>query len=142
VAWHQFKKIEIGSAVSAISSQLPADKDALANLSPRMRMAVLYYEARRLNYLVLGTGNKSEISVGYFTKYGDGGCDMLPIGGLFKTEVWELARFLKIPSELIEKAPSAGLWEGQTDEGEIGMSYEKFRCDTRTLRNIRFRLWI
>jgi len=104
---------------------LPSGKDiALANIKPRLRMLTLYYFANNLNYLVLGAGNKSEILIGYFTKYGDGGCDILPLGGLLKSEVRELAKELKIPEEIIKKPPSAGLWEGQTDEGEIGLSYE------------------
>ncbi len=102
----------------------PADKISLANLKPRLRMATLYYFANSLNYLVAGTGNKSEISVGYFTKYGDGGVDILPLGGLLKTEVRELAKEVDIPQQIIDRAPSAGLWEGQTDEGELALSYE------------------
>lgn len=98
---------------------------AEANLKPRLRMLSLYYLANRLGYLVVGTSNRSELSVGYFTKYGDGGVDILPLGGLVKHEVWELARHLDIPSEIIEKPPSAGLWEGQTDEGEMGITYDE-----------------
>jgi NAD+ synthase len=98
---------------------------AEANLKPRLRMLSLYYLANRLGYLVVGTGNRSEISVGYFTKYGDGGVDILPLGSLVKNEVWELARHLDIPNEIVEKPPSAGLWEGQTDEGEMGVTYDE-----------------
>lgn len=97
---------------------------ALANLKPRLRMLALYYHANMTNYLVAGTGNKSEAMMGYFTKYGDGGVDILPIGGLLKAEVIEMAKVLGIPEEIIVKPPSAGLWEGQTDEGEMGISYE------------------
>ncbi len=101
------------------------DRDiATANLKPRLRMLVLYYFANKLNYLVVGTGNKSELMVGYFTKYGDGGVDLLPLGDLLKTEVRALAEVLDIPKAIIEMPPSAGLWVGQTDEAEIGMSYE------------------
>lgn len=96
---------------------------AQANLKSRLRMLTLYYFANKLNYLVAGTGNKSEIMVGYFTKYGDGSADFLPLGGLLKTQVIELAKELGIPSKIIEKIPTAGLWEGQTDEGELGISY-------------------
>lgn len=100
------------------------DKDlAVANLKPRLRMICLYYFANKRNYLVVGTGNKSERSIGYFTKYGDGAVDILPLGDVLKTEIRELAEELGIPEEIIEKAPSAGLWAGQTDEDEIGMSY-------------------
>lgn len=97
---------------------------ANANIKPRLRMITLYHFANRLNYLVVGTGNKSELTVGYFTKYGDGGVDLLPIGGLVKGQVRELARHLGIPERIIIKPPSAGLWPGQTDEQEMGLTYE------------------
>jgi NAD+ synthase len=96
---------------------------AQANLKPRLRMTTLYYVANRLNYLVAGTGNRSEIAIGYYTKYGDGGVDLLPLGSLVKSEVRALARELGVPARVIEKAPSAGLWLGQTDEGEMGFTY-------------------
>jgi len=95
----------------------------LANLKPRLRMATLYYLANTLNYLVAGTGNRSELAIGYFTKYGDGGCDLLPIGHLVKREVRDLARDLKVPQAIIDRTPSAGLWLGQTDEEEMGFTY-------------------
>ena len=98
---------------------------AAANLKPRLRMICLYYFANKLNYLVVGTGNKSELSIGYFTKFGDGAADILPLGDLLKLEVRELAAELDIPGEIIAKAPSAGLWEGQTDENEIGIRYDE-----------------
>ena len=94
-----------------------------ANVKPRLRMTTLYYVANSLNYLVAGTGNRSELEIGYFTKYGDGGVDLLPIGRLLKSEVRELARELEVPEPVIAKAPSAGLWLGQTDEHEMGFSY-------------------
>jgi len=97
---------------------------ARGNLKPRLRMCTLYYFANKLNYLVCGTGNKSELLVGYFTKYGDGGVDILPIADLFKRQVRQLARELKIPQEVIVKPPTAGLWNGQTDEGEMGITYD------------------
>jgi len=97
---------------------------ALANAKPRLRMATLYYLANRYNALVVGTGNKTELSIGYFTKYGDGGVDLLPLGDLDKTAVRGLARALGVPEPVITKAPSAGLWEGQTDEAELGVTYE------------------
>ncbi len=96
----------------------------VANLKPRLRMICLYYFANKLNYLVVGTGNKSELSVGYFTKYGDGAADILPLGDLLKTEERKLAEELDISEAIIDKVPSAGLWEGQTDESELGMSYD------------------
>jgi NAD+ synthase len=101
------------------------DKLAQANVKPRLRMITLYYLATQLNYLVVGTGNRSEIAIGYYTKYGDGGVDLLPIGNLVKRQVKELAEYLEIPREIIDKPPSAGLWEGQTDEGEMGLKYEE-----------------
>lgn len=105
--------------VTDIKQQLPE-----ANIKPRLRMASLYFIANSLNYLVAGTGNRSEITLGYFTKYGDGGCDVLPIGALLKSEVRSLARSLGIPAKIIDKAPSAGLWIGQTDEAEMGFTYD------------------
>jgi NAD+ synthase len=95
----------------------------LANLKPRLRMTTLYFLANSLDYLVAGTGNRSELSVGYFTKHGDGGSDLLPIGHLVKSEVRALARELKVPAAIIERTPSAGLWIGQRDEEEMGFTY-------------------
>jgi len=95
----------------------------LANIKPRLRMSTLYFFANTLNYLVAGTGNRSELSIGYFSKYGDGGCDLLPIGQLAKSEVRAMARELNIPPAIIERTPSAGLWLGQTDEEEMGFTY-------------------
>ncbi|MFH1452762.1 MAG: NAD(+) synthase [Armatimonadota bacterium] len=108
------------------ASKLP--KLLLANLKPRIRMIMLYFYANKFNYLVAGTGNRSELTVGYFTKYGDGGVDILPLGNLLKREVRKLAEDLNIPDEIIEKPPSAGLWENQTDEKEIGITYEELDC--------------
>ncbi len=101
----------------------PAGNLARNNLKPRLRMLVLYYFANKLNYLVCGTGNKSEIATGYFTKHGDGATDILPIGDLLKKDVRKLAQELKIPQPIITKAPTAGLWPGQTDEREMGILY-------------------
>ena len=95
------------------------------NIKPRLRMVTLYYFANRLNYLVVGSSNKSELSVGYFTKHGDGGSDLIPLGNLVKSQVCDLARYLDIPGEIIDKPPSAGLWQGQTDEGELGLTYNE-----------------
>ncbi|MBS7288019.1 MAG: NAD+ synthase [Candidatus Freyarchaeota archaeon] len=102
----------------------PGNILASGNLKPRLRMATLYYYANVMNRLVVGTGNKSEIMIGYFTKHGDSGVDMLPIGDLYKTQVRWLAEELGLPSRIIWKPPTAGLWPGQTDEGEIGVKYE------------------
>lgn len=101
----------------------PAAGLPLANVKPRLRMTSLYFVANSLNYLVAGTGNRSELAIGYFTKYGDGGVDLLPIGRLLKSQVCALARELGVPARIIDKAPSAGLWPGQTDEAEMGFSY-------------------
>jgi NAD+ synthase len=95
----------------------------LANVKPRLRMTTLYFLANSLDYLVAGTGNRSELSIGYFTKHGDGGADLLPIGQLVKSEVRALARELNVPSAIIERTPSAGLWTGQSDEEEMGFTY-------------------
>ena len=126
------KKVVLDPVFEALLWVLPDSKEKLAtsqlaeaNLKARLRMVTLYYFANKLNYLVAGSGNKSELAVGYFTKYGDGGVDILPLGGLLKREVRELASFLGIPEEIIDKAPSAGLWVGQTDEAELGLSYEE-----------------
>lgn len=98
---------------------------ATSNLKPRLRMISLYYQANRLDYFVVGTGNKSELTVGYFTKHGDGGVDILPIAHLVKEQVRALAEHLGVPREVIDKPPSAGLWGGQTDEAEMGITYEQ-----------------
>ena len=104
---------------------------AHANIKPRLRMTTLYFVANRLNYLVAGTGNRSEIAIGYFTKYGDGGVDVLPLGNLVKSEVAALARELGVPASIIDKPPSAGLWLGQTDEGEMGFTYGELEAYLR-----------
>jgi NAD+ synthase len=119
------KTIDLTDSFDKILAVLPAAGSlAKINLKPRLRMLVLYYFANTLNYLVCGTGNKAEISVGYFTKYGDGAVDLLPIGDLLKRQVRQLARELGIPEAIIVKPPSAGLHPGQTDEGEMGISYD------------------
>lgn len=98
---------------------------ANANLRARIRMVILYYYANLRRLLVCGTGDKSEIMLGYFTKYGDGGVDILPIGDLYKTQVRELARRLKLPARIVEKPSSPRLLPGQTAEGEIGATYDE-----------------
>jgi len=118
------KIIDLTRSYDALIKILPkANRLAVANLKPRLRMLVLYYLANKLNYLVCGTGNKSEIKVGYFTKHGDGATDILPLGDLLKQQVKQLAKDLNIPQRIIDKPPTAGLWPGQTDEGEMGLSY-------------------
>jgi len=116
--------IDLSRTYNDLMRILPAaGKLAQSNLKPRLRMLALYYYANKLNYLVCGTGNKSELMVGYFTKHGDGATDILPIGDLLKKEVRALAIELGIPLKVILKAPTAGLWAGQTDEGEMGITY-------------------
>jgi len=118
--------IDLTAVYNNLMKMLPGgDRVAHGNIKARLRMVALYYHANLHNYLVCGTGNKTEISLGYFTKFGDGACDILPIGDLYKGEVRELARELNIPENIIKKIPSAGLWSGQTDEHEIGFSYEE-----------------
>lgn len=98
---------------------------AHANIRPRVRMTYLYQYAQLNNLLVIGTGNLSEATVGYFTKWGDGAYDLNPLANLTKREVYVLARYLQVPSCIIDKKPSAELWEGQSDEEELGITYEK-----------------
>ncbi|MFZ5351429.1 MAG: NAD(+) synthase [Bacillota bacterium] len=123
------KTIVLDEAFDAMNRLLGTSKNdpklAIANIKSRLRMITLYYNASVKNYLVAGTGNKSELTIGYFTKYGDGGVDLLPLASFVKREVKELARYLKIPEIVITKPPTAGLWENQTDEGEMGMTYEE-----------------
>ena len=122
----EFKIIEINEILDVLKRKLgEGNKIAEANLKPRIRMTINYYFANNMNRLVAGTGNKSELMIGYFTKYGDGGVDFLPIGDLYKTEVFKLAEYIGVPERIIKKKPTAGLWVNQTDEDEIGMSYEE-----------------
>lgn len=124
------EEVELDGVFQDLLSRLkeaePGDeKLAEANIKPRLRMTALYYIAARRDALVVGTGNWSELTTGYFTKYGDSGVDIAPLGRLAKTEVRELGRYLDVPDKILGRKPSAGLWEGQTDESELGLSYEK-----------------
>ncbi|MBQ9026122.1 MAG: NAD+ synthase [Methanobrevibacter sp.] len=121
-----YKEIAIDSILNEFLSvtQLEENKLAIGNLKARIRMSIIYFYANSKNYLVSGTGNRSEILIGYFTKHGDGACDIEPIGDLYKTDVYQLAKYLEVPQEIIDKPPRAGLWNNQTDEDEIGMTYE------------------
>ena len=105
----------------------------MGNLMARTRMTVLYYAANRDSSLVCGTSNRTEFLLGYCTKHGDNAADIQPIIHLLKTEVWALARFLGVPETIVNRAPSAGLWHGQTDEGELGLSYTDI---DRAIRNL------
>lgn len=122
----EYKEVGIDTILNEYLSvtQLDSDNLAIGNLKARIRMSIIYYFANHKNYLVCGTGNKSEILIGYFTKHGDGACDIEPIGDLYKTDVYKLSEFLNIPKDIISKPPRAGLWDNQTDEEEIGMSYD------------------
>ncbi|MBN1976559.1 MAG: NAD+ synthase [Anaerolineae bacterium] len=119
--------VDLTGAHDALMAALPASEHRLAavNVRPRLRMGTLYYLAQSRNYLVLGSGNKTELAVGYFTKWGDSGVDLLPLGDLSKTQVWELAREMGVPREVVERPPTAGLWPGQTDEEEMGIAYRE-----------------
>lgn len=109
--------------VKALSPLTSLEGPAGMNINPRLRMTTLYALAQSKGCLVAGTGNRSERYMGYFTKWGDGAFDFNPISDLTATEIFEFLRFLKAPREIIEKAPSAGLFEGQTDEKEMGVTY-------------------
>lgn len=113
----------LAGADAALGKRPPAR--IRGNLKARSRMMMLYAVAQQRGMLVCGTGNKSEILTGYFTKNGDGGVDLQPIGDLYKTQVRELALHIKIPRPIIAKPPSAGLYAGQTDEGEMGLTYKE-----------------
>ncbi|KKU17919.1 MAG: NH(3)-dependent NAD(+) synthetase [Candidatus Pacebacteria bacterium GW2011_GWA1_46_10] len=131
-AWNEIPKqnwreINIGSTVDQFQATLlidAADKIRLGNVMARVRMIAVFDLAKKMAALVCGTENKSEHYLGYFTRYGDGASDVEPLVGLYKTQVRELARKLKIPEKFITQVPSAGLWTGQTDEKELGFTYE------------------
>ncbi|HEX5166214.1 MAG TPA: NAD+ synthase [Thermomicrobiales bacterium] len=118
------RTIDLSGAYDALVQILPPGSDlANANIKPRLRMITLYHLANTMGRMVIGTGNRSELMAGYYTKYGDGGTDLLPIAGLYKWQVRELARAIGVPQAIVDKPPSAGLWVGQTDEQEMGISY-------------------
>lgn len=119
----QTEKISIGSLVDTYFKDKNASKLRIGNFSARMRMSVLYDISARENALVLGTSNKTEILLGYGTIFGDTACAINPIGELYKTEIFEFAAYLGVPESILTKAPSADLWEGQSDEDEFGFTY-------------------
>jgi len=136
------KEIDISKILDRYSDVLTtaeAPPVVCGNLKARVRMTILYWHANLLGRLVLGTGNKTEIMLGYSTKFGDAAADILPIAGLYKDEVREVARSLGVPRRIIEKAPTAGLWPGQTDEGELGISYDDADAILRGLEEGRSR---
>ncbi len=111
--------------VKQIESVTTATDTAKSNIAPRLRMTTLYTIAQSRNAMVAGTGNKCELYMGYFTKWGDGGCDINPIADLTVSEIYEFLTYLNAPENIIKKAPSAGLFEGQTDEQEMGVTYKQ-----------------
>lgn len=124
--------VELGKTMirdlpSGFHQEKPADdlrsRVPLANIKPRVRMTLLYFVANSLNYLVAGTGNRSEIAIGYYTKFGDGGVDLLPLANLVKSQVRAIGRDIGVPADIVDRTPSAGLWLGQTDESEMGFTY-------------------
>jgi NAD+ synthase len=121
------ERVDVTSIVEAVEHACAAHPIAEGmgrwNVRPRARMMVLYAHAAAMGRLVLGTGNKSELLTGYFTKWGDGAADVYPLGDVYKTQVWALARDLGLPADVVEKPPSAGLFRGQTDEAELGIRY-------------------
>jgi NAD+ synthase len=120
----EFYEIDITPQVDAYYSRFPdADPLRKGNKMARERMSVLYDFAHWKGALVVGTSNKSELLIGYSTRWGDSAHDLNPLGDLYKTQVWQMARFVGVPERIVEKKPSADLWPGQTDEGEIGLSY-------------------
>ena len=125
--------INIDPIIERYAQALPADDRARGNLAARIRMTILYYHAALKGYLVAGTSDKSERMIGYFTKFGDGAADILPIADLYKTEVRALASFLKIPKEIIEKKSSPRLWKDHLAEQEIGLSYDRMDLILRLL---------
>lgn len=120
--------INLTGAVDALAENDPdilKNKVRFGNIMARMRMICLYDQSNEFKALVLGTGNKTEILLGYSTLYGDSASAINPLGDLYKTQVWQLAELLKCPKEIIKKKPSADLWKGQTDEGELGFTYKE-----------------
>jgi len=118
--------IDLSQSFDLLMSILPSGSHlATANLKPRLRMLTLYHVANTRNLMVVGTGNRTELMVGYFTKYGDGGVDLLPLGALYKRDVRTVAAEIGVPDVIIARPPSAGLWAGQTDEDELGITYDE-----------------
>ncbi|HIH72853.1 MAG TPA: NAD+ synthase, partial [Thermococcaceae archaeon] len=122
----EHKLINIKEIVDQFEKSIGFELDRVSkgNLMSRTRMVILYAYANSKNYLVLGTSNKSEFLTGYFTKWGDAASDYAPLINLYKTEVWEIAKRIGVPERIITKKPSAGLWEGQSDEDDLGISYK------------------
>ena len=130
----EYDLIEIDPLVEAFCAANPnvtigeeftgSEQVAVGNLRARIRAVLNYFAANRRGGVVLGTGNRTEAAVGYFTKYGDGAVDCHPIANLYKQQVRQLARHVGVPGDMADKPSTAGLWEAQTDEGELGMTYD------------------
>jgi NAD+ synthase len=125
LSYHCFDIKPAVDALSIYSRSSTTEKEdlSIANIRPRVRMTYLYHRAQKMGRLVIGTSNLAERTLGYFTKWGDGACDINPIGMLTKQEVYTLAEYLEVPENIIRKKPSAELWEGQTDEEHLGLTY-------------------
>jgi NAD+ synthase len=131
----KYKVIELKETRKDLAKSLPKDKLALGNMLVRLRMILLYYFAAVYHGLVIGTGDKSEIMLGYYTKFGDGAVDLLPIADIYKTQVRSLARYLSISEKIINKESSARLWKGHTAEKELGLSYTEIDKILHKLEN-------
>jgi len=138
-AWGvRYSAINIQPAVDAFSGMLLTGKETpleRGNIVARCRMVVLYDRAKKEGYLVFGTTNRSELLMGYMTKFGDGAEDVMPMHGIFKTQVWQLAKLIGVPQEIIDKVPTAGLWEGQNDEKEMGITYRGLDIALNAMEN-------
>lgn len=124
----EYKIVDIQPAVDSFTYVLQSGDQSLmerGNISARCRMIALYNLARKRNFLVLGTSNQSELMTGYFTKFGDGACDITPLANMYKTQVREIGKIIGVPEEVIIRPPTAGFWETQTDEEEMGITYDK-----------------
>lgn len=122
----EFHEVDIEPIVDQFNQAIDfeLEKESVGNIRARSRMIIEYIDSNHSNKLVIGTGNRSEYLLGYFTKYGDGATDVNPLNDIYKTQVRELAKTIGVPDKFIEKEPSAGLWEGQTDREELSESYE------------------
>ncbi len=123
----EIEKVDLTETYDALlkASFVSDNAMAKANLKPRLRMTTLYYYAQDRGYLVLSGSNLSEFYTGYFTKFGDSAADLMPLANFLKEEVYEMAKLLGVPEVIIDKKPTAGLWQGQTDEDEMGFSYDE-----------------
>ena len=122
----KFIRVELSEVFDSMLKNINIEANSLvkSNMKARLRMTTLYAIAQSKNFLVCGTSNKSEYETGYFTKFGDSGVDLMPLANFLKREIREIAKILGVPEKIINKAPSAGLYEGQTDEKDMGFSYE------------------